>query len=86
MLEETLAGSNTDAVKTTLTGLHNFKIALPIFQDTEKRLATPQSHLVTCGREYYKRLSRLKRHIQIGRFSSLNSSGFVACLVTQSVI
>ena len=29
-LEETLAGSNTDAVKITLKGVHNFKMTLPV--------------------------------------------------------
>ena len=29
--EETLSGSNLDSVKTTLRGLHNFKMTLPNF-------------------------------------------------------
>ena len=48
VLKETLAGSNCEkvpAVKTTLRGLRNFKMALPIFQVLKKTLATPQNKL-----------------------------------------
>ena len=34
VLEETLAGSNSDAVKTTLRGLRNFKMVLPLFSSS----------------------------------------------------
>ena len=45
VLKETLAGSSSNAVKTTLRGLRNFKMALPIFQVLKKTLATPQNKL-----------------------------------------
>ena len=41
--EETLSGSNLDSVKTTLRGLHNFKMTLPSFQILKNPLATPLS-------------------------------------------
>ena len=41
VLEEMLEGFNSDAVKTTLRSLRNFRIALSCFQVFEKLLATP---------------------------------------------
>ena len=43
-----LAGSNSDAVKTTLTGLSNFKMTLPVLPSSWKK---PQAKLLP---EYYK--------------------------------
>ena len=39
MLEETLAAFNSDSVKTSLVGLCNFKLALPLSLVFEKPLA-----------------------------------------------
>ena len=41
VLEETVVGSNSDAVKTTLTGLHYFKIILRLLQVLEKHFPIP---------------------------------------------
>lgn len=41
VLEETLTGSNSDTLKTTLTGLRNCKMNLPLFKVLEKRLVIP---------------------------------------------
>ena len=41
--EETLSGSNLDSVKTTLRGLHNFKMTLANFQILKNLLAIPLS-------------------------------------------
>ena len=43
VLEEILAGFNSDVVKTRLRGLCNFKMALPILQVLEEPLAIPLS-------------------------------------------
>ena len=43
VLEETLADSNSDSVKTTLRGLHYFKMALLLLQVLEKLLPIPLS-------------------------------------------
>ena len=44
VLEEMLAGSNSDAVKTTLRDLHNFKITLPLMQVLKIPLTILLSH------------------------------------------
>ena len=44
VLEEMLAGSNSDAVKTTLRDLHNFKITLPLMQVLKIALTILLSH------------------------------------------
>ena len=41
VLEETLANSDSGAVKTTLRGLNYFKMILPFLQFLEKPLAIP---------------------------------------------
>ena len=41
ILEETLVGSNSDAVKTTLRRLLYFKITLPLLQVLQKYLLIP---------------------------------------------
>ena len=71
MLEEMLACSNSDALKTTLRGLRNFQNGLLPFASSWK--ASHHSS-VTWSREYYKWLSRLKRHIQIGKAQPSNFS------------
>ena len=43
VLEETLADSNSDSVKTTLRGLRYFKMALLLLQVLEKLLPIPLS-------------------------------------------
>ena len=52
VLEKTLSGSNSDAVKTTSRGLHYFKLTL---------------HFVTFNKEHFEWLTRLIRDIQVGR-------------------
>ena len=44
VLEETLAGSNSDAVKTTLKRLRCFKMTLPLLQVHKKSLPISLSH------------------------------------------
>ena len=66
VLEETLAFSNSDAVKTTLRGLLNFVMTFHLWQVLEN-LSTFLCLFVIYKREYYEWLSRLRRHIQIGR-------------------
>ena len=41
VLEETLAGSNSDPLKTTLRRLRYFKMTLPLFQVLQKSLPIP---------------------------------------------
>ena len=43
VLEENLAGFNSDAVKTTLRGLRYFKMILPLLQVHQKSLPIPLS-------------------------------------------
>ena len=43
VLKETLAGSNSDAVKTTLKHLSYFKMTLPLLQVLQKSLPVPLS-------------------------------------------
>ena len=43
VLEETLAGFNSDLIKTTSKGLRNFKMDLLLFQVLEKSLVTSLS-------------------------------------------
>ena len=43
VLKETLAGSNSDAVKTTLKHLSYFKMTLPLLQVLQKSLPIPLS-------------------------------------------
>ena len=69
VLEETLAGSNSDAVKTTLGGLRYFKMTLPHFA-------------ILYSREYCEWFGRLRCHIQTGRCqfklpSGLETQSFV---------
>ena len=66
VLEETLAGFNSDAVKTTLRYLRYFKMTLPLLQVFQKSLPI-LLHFVTKNREYYEWLCRLRRNIQVGR-------------------
>ena len=41
VMEKKLAGSNSDAVKTTLKFLRDFKMTFPLFQVIEKPIAIP---------------------------------------------
>ena len=43
VLEETLAGSNSEAVKTTFRGLRSFKMTLPLLKVLQKSLLIPLS-------------------------------------------
>ena len=47
VLEETLAGFNSDHVKTTLRRLHCFKITLPLLQVLKKSCPIPLSLIYT---------------------------------------
>ena len=67
VLEETLAGFNRDAVKTTLRSLLYLKMTLPFLQVLQKSLPIPLSVCHIQYREYCKLLSRLRYHIQSGR-------------------
>ena len=67
VLEEMLACSNPDDVKTTLRGLRNFQNGLPPFCKFLKNFLPFLYHFVTWSREYYKWLNRLRHHIQMGR-------------------
>ena len=73
-LEEMLAVSNSDAVKTTLRGLHNSPNDLTRFCNFLKSLPPFLCHFVTWSRESCKCLSRLTRHIQIGKQHPSNFS------------
>ena len=66
VLEETLAGSYSNAMKTTLRRLSNFRTSFSFLKVLEKPLAI-LSGFSTSSREYYKWLSRLRCHIQVGR-------------------
>ena len=44
VLEETLAGSNSDTVETALRRVHNFKMTLSLLQAPQKSLPIPLSH------------------------------------------
>ena len=76
VLEETIAGSNSDAVKVTYLKMTLF------FSKLLKNLSSFLRHFVTLNREYCKQLCRLRRHIQIGL---LLVPGTWLSLVTQSV-
>ena len=68
VLEEMLAGSNSDAVITTLKGLRYFKMTLPpssSLLQVLKNLSSFLCYFVTNNREYIKWLSRLRRNNQI---------------------
>ena len=64
--EETLADSNSDAVKTTLRFYVTSKRP-SLFFKFFKNLSPFLCHFVTYNREYYLWLSRLRHHIQVGR-------------------
>ena len=64
--EETLAGSNSVAMKTTLRGLHYFKMTLPLLK-VHQNFSPLICHFVIYSRGYYEWLCRLRRNIQIGR-------------------
>ena len=71
VLEETLAGSNSDVVKTTLRHLRSLKVTL-FFNDSLlcnffKNLSPFLCHFFTENREYNKWLCMLKHHIQVSR-------------------
>ena len=51
VLEETVAGPNSDAVKLTLRGLRNFKMTLSLFKFL-KRLSQFLCYFVTYNRKY----------------------------------
>ena len=59
VLEETLAGFNSDAVKTPLRRLSYFKMTLPLLQVLQKFLPIPVT-FVTHNRKYYEWLCRLQ--------------------------
>lgn len=60
--EETLAGSNSDTLKTTLTGLRNCKMNLPLFKVLEKRLVIPFCEIM-------KRFFRIDQYTKMSYFS-----------------
>ena len=77
-----LAGSNSDVVKTTLR-LYVISKWPSLFFKFFKNLSPFPCHFVTYNREYYKWLSRLRCHVQVGR---LLVQGTWLGLVTLSVI
>ena len=66
ILEKILPGFNSDAEKTTLRDLRNFKTTLPLFKLFEN-LSPFLCHFVTYSRKYYESFSRLRRNIKIDR-------------------
>ena len=82
VLEETLAGSNSDAVTTTLRQhLCYFKMTLPLLQDLQK--ISPDSSVTLSHIVESFTNDSLRCHIQVGR---LPVQGICLGLVTQPVI
>ena len=83
VLEETLAGSNSDAVNTTLWHLRYLKNDVPSFCKFFKNLSQFLCYFATYNKDYYEWLCNLRWHIQVGK---LPAQGTWLGLVTQSVI